>query len=1041
MNQAGIIEFFARHPVAGNLLMIAMLLFGVYGLAQLNRQVLPDFALDVITITAEWPGASTEDVEANVLEAIEPEVRFLDRVDRVESVAFAGRAEVTIRFKEGADMSKALTDVQAALARITTFPADLEQPLISQLEQSDEVCRIEVSGPFPEQALKLFARRIRDDLLDRGLSSIRPAGFRNQEIWVEVDDSWLWELDTDLEQVAGHIAVTSLDLPAGSIESGGLQRQLRSEELARTGRELGHIEILSGRGGEKLRLNDIARISESFRDGAISHVLDGEPAVGLVVRRSRGVDSIEAQRMVTAYLEELRQELPPTLRVDMFDVFADQATQRVRMLVTNGAQGLVLVLVALYLFLNGRVAFWVAAAIPVSIMAALGGMALAGGSLNMISMFALIMGLGLVVDDSVVVGEHAEMLHRRGLSADDAAETAARRMRGPVIAAWLTTAAAFAPLLTIGSTVGLIIRELPITIILVLTASVVECLLILPMHLKGALRRFEQQPPKGPGRFRLAFNRFRDTHFSRAAEFAFARRYSTLLAAVCALAVSITLLASGRVGFDFFPSPESDMMFGNFALSPGTSRERTREMVQELQRAAEVVEDRLTGGRGGLINYAFGTIGATDGRQGELTLSGDHVGAYTIELVSGEVRDVRNSAFMRAWEAEIRPVPGLESLTIYDLSVGGPPGRDLDIRLHGASLDVLKAAALDLRARLRDVPGLSAVSDNLPYGKQEFLIELTPAGRAMGFTTQSVARQVRDAFEGAIARRFARDQEEVIVRVRRLPADAARDSIRDLYLRAPDGSRVPLTEVATLELKVGFAQVRREDGLRQVSVAADVDGSVTTPGAVVAALRESVVPEISRRYGVNIEFKGRAEEQQQAVGETRIALGLALAGIYLILAWVFASYTTPLVVMSVIPFGLVGAIIGHMIMGYNLTMLSLMSILGLAGVIVNDSIVLVSTVKQAQRDGAPLHEAAIEAARQRLRPVVLTVFTTVGGLTPLLFERSLQAQLIQPLAVTLIFGLMFAPFLILFLVPAMLGIGEDLRRWLRPAPAAAGQPA
>jgi multidrug efflux pump subunit AcrB len=1028
-SRGGVISFFAGHPVAGNLLMLLMILFGIYGLTQLSRQVLPDFELDIISISVRWPGASPEDVEANLLEAMEPEVRFLDHIRRVDSIAHAGRAQVTVRFNEGVNMSKALTDVQAAIARITTFPVDIERPVVRQVMETDSVCQIEISGPFSEQALKQIAKQVRDDLLNLGMSDVELVGARDMEIWVEVSESVLRRLDLTVDDIARRIEEFSADLPSGDIQSGGMSRQIRSESLARTAREVGRIEVVSGESGEKLRLYDIARIVETFESDSVSHVRNGGTSVGLLVRRTKGVDSIDAQRLITEYLDELRATLPPTLNVDLFDVFADQATQRVRMLLTNGFTGLLLVLVVLFIFLNGRVAFWVAMGIPVAIMATLGGMAVMGMTLNMISMFAIIMGLGIIVDDAIVVGEHTEMLHRHGMSPEEATNTAARVMFAPVLAASLTTIAAFFPILTIGQEVGRIIRELPLTIILVIVASLAECFLVLPMHLKKALKRMDRRVEAAePSGFRLIFNTFRDTKFSRAVAFAYRRRYSTVLMTICVFFITLTLLFTGRIGFEFFASPEVDTVFGNFSMTPGTPRQKTLEMVDELSRAVHVVEDRLTEGQGGLIHYEHGTVGTTEGRQGESSLTGDHAGAYTIELVSGDFREVRTNEFMLAWEQEIRPIAGVESLVVFERSAGGPPGRDLDIRLHGAELSVLKAAAMKVRAGLKSIPGVTAVEDDLPHGKQEIIMEVTPEGLAKGFSTQSVARQVRNSFEGAIARRFAQNQEEIIVRVKLSESDEQwSNSIRDLYLRASDGQEVPLTEVVSLKTRVGYSQIRREDGRREVSVTADVDPTISTSNVVLAEVARSIVPGVQEEFGITIDFKGKAEEQREALGDTLVALLIAVCLMYVILAWVFSSYTTPLVVMSIIPFALIGAFIGHWIMGYRLNMLSLQALLGLSGVIINDAIILVTTIKRHVKEGDILDLAIVSGTRERLRPVLLTTFTTIGGLTPLLFERSMQAQLVQPLAVTLIFGLMFSPFLVLFFVPSMLGIGADMR--------------
>jgi len=1036
----GLIGVFARHPIAGNLLMLLLLMFGAWGLSKLNRQVLPDFEVDIISIIVQWPGASPEDVETNIIEAIEPEVRFLDSVDRVEAIAYEGRADVTIRFDDGANMSRALTDVQAAIARITTFPSDIERPIITQVSQTDLVCRIEISGPYSEQALKLIGKRIRDDLLNLGMSKITLAGARDSEIWVEIPPATLRQLDLTLSDIADRIERFSLDLPSGSIDSGGLSRQIRSEALARTALEVGQIEVVSEASGQKLHIKDIGRILETFESGAVSHVRYGYPSVGLIVKRGSGVDSIEAQQILLDYIGRIQAEFPSSLNIDMFDVFADQATQRVRMLVNNGFGGLVLVLIVLFVFLNGRVAFWVAMGIPTAIMGALGGMALLGMSLNMISMFAIIMGLGIIVDDAIVIGEHTEMLHRHGMSPEEATKTAARVMFAPVLAASLTTIAAFFPILTIGSEIGRIIRELPLTVILVIVASLAECFLVLPMHLRKALEKMDRKKiSKEPHGFNRWFVHFRDTKFSKSVAWCFDRRYSTVLAACCTFMIALALLVSGRVGFEFFASPEVDIVFGNFSLTPGSSREKSQEMVDELRRSALEVEQSLTNGEGGLISYEFGTIGTTEGRQGEGMLTGDHAGAYTIELVTSDDRPVRTYEFMSAWEKAIRPIAGIESLVVFERSAGGPPGRDLDIRLHGAGLDVLKMAAMEIRRQLANIPGVSAIEDDLPHGKQEIVMEVTPKGLAAGFTTQSVARQVRNSYEGAIAKRFSRDQEEIIVRVKLTDGSMQSDrSLRELYLRAPGGEEVPLTEVVTLSTSVGYSQIRRENGLRQLSVTGDVDPTITTTNEVLGIVDRDIAPGVREKYGINVEFKGKAEEQRKAIGDTFIALLMAVLMMYVILAWVFSSYSTPMVIMSIVPFGLIGAFVGHWVMGYRLNMLSLQALLGLSGVIINDAIIIVSSIKRRIGEGLDLREAVIIGARERLRPVILTTLTTIGGLTPLLFERSMQAQLVQPLAVTLIFGLLFSPLLILFFVPSLLGIGTDIRRLgKQPEPVAA----
>jgi len=1030
--RSGLVTLFATHPVAGNLLMMIMIVFGLFGVSKQNRQVMPDFSMDVLSISAEWPGASPRDVEENIIEAIEPEVRFIEGVDTVKSKAYEGRAEISITFAENYDMSVGLTDVQSAVSRITTFPTDIESPVIQQVINADEVCRLEISGPFSEQALKFYARRIRDDLLELGLSRIDVVGGRQSEIWVEVPEQALRELDLSLNDISARISEASLDLPSGSVESGGRSRQIRSEGLARTPAEVGDIEIISRNSGEKVRLRDIASVKESFKEGEVSHRQDGEVSLGIIITRAKGVDSIEAQKLVENYLQEVRATLPRTLKIDMYDVLAEAVNQRIDMLLWNGLTGMFLVLAVLYLFLNGRIAFWVGAGIPISILAALGCMYVLGVTLNMISLFAIIMGLGIIVDDAIVVAEHTETLHRRGMTPEEATLLGAKRMFAPVMAASLTTVAAFFPILMVGSSIGQIIGDLPMTVILIIVVSLVECFFVLPMHLRGALRRLDASGGVKVGKFHLAFNRFRDTYFTRFISVAYDLRYGAVVASVCALILSLVIMISGRVQFEFFATPEPDMVFANFALSPGTPREQTEQMLAEMERAAYATEDKLTGGRGGVISYLVGAIATKEGRAEEVELGGDHMGGMSLEFIPGDQRQVRNKLFLREWEKEIQPVAGVEKLVLSERSDGGPPGKDLDIRLSGADLDTLKEAAMEVRDILRDMPGTMAIEDDLPWGKQEIIMSLTPAGRAMGFTNEMVARQVRNSFEGAIAKRFPRDEEEVIVRVL-LPKETSRaTTIRELYLLTPEGSRSPggnrvaLTEVVDLSTRVGFSVVKRQDGVRQVAVTADIDKELSTSNAVLSVFSSNFKAMLESKYGVIIQYKGRAEEQAEATNDVRNAMFVALAMMYIILAWVFSSYRAPLVVMSIIPFGLIGAVLGHMVMGFNLGMFSIFALVGLAGVMINDSIILVTAIRRLLSEGRSMRESVIEGTRDRLRPVILTTLTTIGGLMPLLFETSLQAQLVQPLAITLVFGMLVSPLLVLVFVPALLGIGDDL---------------
>ncbi|MFQ5938872.1 MAG: efflux RND transporter permease subunit [Alphaproteobacteria bacterium] len=1028
MRKGGPIGLFARHPTAANLLMALMILLGVGALTRLNTQFFPDFGIDVIAIEVEWPGASAEDVDTAIVDAIEPEVRFLDGIKHVRSISSEGLATVNIEFDPGTDMQAALSDVETAVGQITILPEDSERPEIRRIVRYDTISRLVISGPYPEASLKAAAKHIRDGLLDRGIDKVDLFGARDEEIWVEVMPEVLRRLDLTLADIAVRIAETSQDLPSGETV-GAAVRQIRSLGLVREARRLGGIEIRALENGEKIYLRDVAEISEQYdEDDPIARRL-GQPAVELHIQRAVNADALELADAVETYLEELRPTLPPDMKVEQYDIAADHIRSRINLLLKNGFGGLVLVLTILFIFLNAPVAAWVAVGIPASILATLAVMLASGQSINMVSLFGLIMALGIIVDDAIVVAEHAETRHDAGAEPLEAAMQGARRMTAPVFAASLTTIAAFVPLWVISGTIGEIITAIPLVVIAVLVASLIECFLVLPGHLRWALGRGFAWASRRRRGFTRVFERFRDGPFRRAVSICVNWRYATLASAVAAFVLSLGMVQGGRVGFIFFPSPEVDRIYANVQLGAGNPRSQTVAALDELERALAEAEAELTDGAGGLISMMLARVGAAAGRVGGVNESGDHIGGLTVELVPSDERQARTDQVIAAWREAIRPVPGVAALIITP-AMAGPPGREIDIRLSGQDVAGLKAAAEEVKELLDRYPGVSDIDDDLRWGKRETILEVTPKGRALGFNTASVGRQLRDAFEGAVADRFPRGDEEVVVRVQypRGAIDSA--ALDELYLRAPGGAEVPLSEVISSREKRGFSRIKREDGKRQVAVTAEIDETVTTNEEVLAALARNGLAETAARYDLAYSFAGKAEEQSQTFGDMRVGAMFGLVAIYIILAWVFGSYTRPIVVISVIPLGFVGATLGHWLLGFDLTILSLVALIGLSGIVVNDSIILVSTVDERIRGGEPLMEAIVNGARDRLRAVILTSATTIGGLTPLLFETSLQAQFLIPMALTIVFGLMVTTVLVLVVVPALVAVQDDLGRLL-----------
>lgn len=1063
----GLIGTFVRHATAANLLMAALIIVGLFSVQRLNTQFFPTLAVPVITVSVVWSGASAEDVETNIIEALEPELRFLDGVEEVTSISREGSAVVTLEFEGDADMQKAQSDVEQAVERVTTLPEGAEDPEISRAAFYEPVAQIALSGRFSEATLKSYAKQMRDGLLDAGIDRVTFLGLRSEEIEVAISEYDLRRLDVSLSDVATRINANTDDSPSGILE-GAVDVQLRALSSRRTPEELAGIEIKSTAGGQKVFLGDIATIEQTFDDDEKQGFVTGERAIRLTVQRAVTADTLKTMERMFAYVDTAKPALPQSLAVEVYDVRGELVAQRLGILVKNGLQGLLLVLIVLFIFLDSRIAFWTALGIPIAFLATLAVMLLTGQSINMISMFALILMLGIIVDDAIVVGEHTATRQAMGDSPMVAAERGARRMFLPVMAATLTTMAAFFPITLIGGRIGEVMVAIPLVVMAVLIASIIECFLILPGHL-----RHSGLAGRKPNIFRRVFDRglnsFRDGPYRAFVGLTYSWRYTTVASCVAVMVIAVGLLAGGRVGFSFFPSPEPENISANVVFGAGTPRETQVATLGVVEAALDRAEAKLVAELGGstasstaeeavtpsaeqlgfetpaavsdglswlnntlglggaaagkdnsrLVVFAFTTLGSAGRAQGE------NLAELNVQLTSSEERSVPTKTIVRAWREELPELPGVEQISLSERRVG-PPSRDVDVRLLNAPIANLKAAAEDLARQLEAFPGVSGITDDLPYGRPELVMSLTPRGTAMGFTGDSVGQQVRNAFDGAIATRFARGDEEITVRVLRRQDIGGREALSQLTLRTPSGQRVPITEVVTFEEKQGFSIIQRRDGQRTVSVVGDIDDRVSSVIEVVERLERDVMAGIVERHRVDYAFKGRDEERRESFADLGAGGLLALSLIYIILAWVFASYWKPLAVMAIIPFGLVGAIVGHMAMDMKLTIISLIGLLGLSGILVNDSIILISQVKERLEEGQSTARAAVGASQDRFRAVLLTSLTTIGGLLPLMFEESRQAQFLIPMAITLVYGLAVATILVLVLVPSLIGIGGDI---------------
>ena len=1027
MRSSPFLEFFIKHKTAANLLMVLMVVVGLVSADRLNRQFFPDFDVELVVVSVTWTGATAEDIDANVIQPLEPELRTINNVKKVTSESFESLGTIAVEFEFGADLKQGLADVETAVGQVD-LPQESEKPNIVKAEFEDQVSTLVISGPFSIEALRVITKDIKEDLQRLGVSKINLLGLPKEVIRIDVREAELARLGMSLSNLAERIRSNSLDVPAGRFADGAFTA--RSLGLLKTAEEYKSIEVLIRPDGSRLTLGDIADVNNALEEPYISLRRNGHPAVEIEFKRSRTNDSLQVNQVIQDWLADYRSKAPQSLVIEQYDIRANLIKERINLLIKNGSWGLLLVIAVLFIFLSSRVAFWVAAGIPVAFMATFAVMLGMGQSINMISLFGLIMALGIVVDDAIVIGEHTEHLRqKRNLPIAEAAAVAATRMGPPVICAMLTTVVAFLPLFTIKGIIGEIISAIPLVVVAVLLASLIEVFFILPAH----LAHFGGKDVKAKG-FRLWFDTkfdiFRDKIFRGLVTFSLRWRFATIATALAILMISFGMLASGRVNFVFFTSPEADIAYGNIVMSPGTSREQTDAMLREIERSLEVTENKLTNGEGGLVNIAIATLGATrSGNPDDRSFGGSDIRAgVVVELITADKRSVRMRDFVRVWREETRSLPGLDRLTIR-APTGGPPGRDIDVRLMGDDLGTLKNAAGELTSLVETIPTASSIEENLFYGAEERIIRLTPFGQALGFSVANVGQQVRAALDGAIVLRFPRSDEEVTVRLGLSDEETSSDNIGNLRLIAPSGQAVQLADIATIENRLGYSVVRRQDGFREVAVTSDLDGSLISTAEAASLLMESGLGALAEKHGLRYRFDGRNVESSETFADMQTGASIALVCMYIILAWVFSSWTLPIAVMLMIPFALIGAVFGHWLLGLTLTILSMFALIALAGIVVNNSIILVTTIERRMQESKGNYiDAIINGTVDRLRPVLLTSITTICGLSTLMFERSLQAQFLIPMATTIVFGLAITTLLVLFVVPSALAIGDDINR-------------
>ncbi len=1026
----GVLGYFVTHRTAANLLLMMMLVGGIAAATKLRAQFFPDVPVDTISVSVAWSGAAPSDMDQAIVSRIEPRLRVIDGVKTVTAVARQGTATITLEFQPGTDIAAAMDEAKMAIDEVRDLPADIEKPVLRPRRWRDRVTDVLISGDLGVDQLYRVAEDFKAALFAKGVTLTTIEGISAPEIRIDVRPHDLERFQVSLADISAAIKAETGTQPIGRIESTGARVRAQTREL--TPEAIAAIPVRARADGSKILLADIADVAEEGLDRKIALYHDGKPAVIVQVNRDAQGDALKLQAIVEAAVADMTPGLTQGVAMKLVHPRASEISARLDILVANGITGLGVVIVLLFLFLSARTAFWVTAGIPVAMAATLALMYAFGFTFNMISLFALIICLGIVVDDAIVVGEHADHLARQGLKPDEAAAAAANRMAAPVFSASVTTVIAFSVLALISGRMGRLVSDIPFTVSVVILASLVESFLILPAHMRHALKHAGKTslidlPSTWVNR---GFDRFKAHVFIPFMRMVIALRYPVLAAGLALLAVSVAAFFDKTVRWQFFSSPERATIRANLAMLDNATRADTKAMLAELDRALKVVDERYQKEYGRApVQVAIAKLGSTTGRglKGADVKDPDQLAGYDIELIDPDQRPYTAFNFIRDWQDEIKRHPLLETLALRG-DRSGPGGDAIDIRLSGGDETTLKSAAEAVKAALARYPAASGVEDDLAYDRPELLIQLTARGEALGFTTQAIAAALRQRLDGIEAIKLAREAQEVIARVRLPKTDVGPAYLHQARVALPDGSGfVALGDIATVSEQQGFSSIRRENGNRRIAISGDLSDDAAAGAEVIGALKSEILPDVAARFGVTWSLGGLAEQEGEFLSEAALGFILALIGIYLVLAWVFASWSRPAIVMLIIPFGLIGAIWGHWLHATPMTMFSVVGLIGMAGIIINDSIVLVTTIdERAQR--SDLLSAIVAGTADRLRAVMLTTLTTVGGLAPLLFEASRQAQFLKPTVITLAYGLGFGVVMVLLLTPAMMGVHHDIAR-------------
>ena len=1021
------IRYFAAHPTAANLLMLLLVVLGIAALPTLERETFPEFAPQEVQVSLAYPGATPEDVEQAVCKRLEDAIDAVNEVEEIRCQALENSANAVVTMTEQGDFAQFMDDIKSAVEAIDGFPEQVELPVIEQLGRTDQVVSIAITGPLSPPALKAYAEELKDRLQRLPLvSQVILSGFSEHQLQVRVSAEMLQRHGLSISDLANAISRQNIDLPAGSIETRQRNYLIRFMDQRGSLQGLEELVIIGAGSGGEIRLGDIASIQDSFELDEEKILFNGQRAALLQVNKAKTEDTLRVFNAVQAFIAHEQQLAPPAVKFTLTNDSSSVVRDRLQILTSNGMQGLVLVFLVMWLFFQLRFAFWVAMGLPISFLGGLFIMSLLGQSINMISMVALLITLGLLMDDAIVIAENIATHLRKGKSAFRAAVDGTTQVMPGVLSSFLTSVAVFAPLAFLSGNMGKVLEVIPVVLIAVLAVSLLEAFLILPHHLEHALRNREADPQSA---FRQRFDAFiewlRNDLLGRAIDAVIHRRYLFLGLVLALFMASLGMLAGGHLKRIAFPDIDGDSFEARLLLPQGTPLWRTEAVVAQISAALQRVDDHYTPLQPGQ-QHLIEDVTIRYNQNLDAAEKGSHVATISVDILGSEARVGRVDDYLQRWRQEVGVIPDIISLNFKEPQAG-PAGIAIEIRIQGRDLKQLKAASLELQAWLQQYQGVINMADDLRPGKPEIRLHLKDGSLAFGVDAATIADQLRAAFYGITADEIETESDSYEIDV--ALSDLSHDTLDDLqgfHIITTKGDQVPLRTLADIELGQGYARIQRIQGVRSVTITADMDTELGNANQILSATQRDFLPALQQRYpDVRIILEGQAAESSKTSGSMAWGFLIGIVGIFILLSFQFRSYIEPAAVMLTIPLAMIGVIWGHLLMGLDLSMPSIMGAVSLAGIVVNDSILLVEFLKLRAREGIPIPEAAKIASRERFRAVLLTSLTTVAGLTPLLMETSLQAQILIPLACSIVFGLLTATLLVLFVVPALFSVFSD----------------